>query len=116
MAELMHHGRQPRTVTLRDERDRRDSRHLCAYLDETGRLHIDGQDLGPRTGLMSDGGEYEWFEVIAAEDVPRLLRWLGANEHDDILDVLDKSWSGARSYDLERRLEQSDIPIQRHSF
>ena len=27
-----------RTVTLRDEKDGRDSRHLCAWLDERGNL------------------------------------------------------------------------------
>jgi hypothetical protein len=32
-------------VTLREEREGRDSRHLWAYLDETGHLHIDEQDL-----------------------------------------------------------------------
>jgi hypothetical protein len=40
----------PRTVTLRDEQDGRDSRHLCAWLDERGNLHIDraGSGAGDR--------------------------------------------------------------------
>ena len=34
---------------------------LWAYLDTLGRLHIDGQDLGPVTRLVSGDGEYEYF-------------------------------------------------------
>lgn len=37
-----------RIVTLRDEKVGSDRRHVEAYLDETGNLRIDGQDLGPR--------------------------------------------------------------------
>ncbi len=36
-----------RRVTLRDETSGLDRRHLWAYLDDGGSLHIDGQDLGP---------------------------------------------------------------------
>lgn len=54
----------PRTVTLRDEQDGQDSRHLRAWLDERGNLHIDGQDLGRATAVVSDDEEYEWFETI----------------------------------------------------
>ena len=58
-------------VTLRDERDGADRRHLAAYLDDEGDLHIDGQDLGPGTRMVSEDGEYEWFTTIAAADLPR---------------------------------------------
>jgi hypothetical protein len=103
-----------RTVTLREERDRRESRHLWAYLDETGALHIDGQDLGPGTAPMSDHGEYEWFQIIKTEHLPRLLGLLGGHPGDDILSLLEEKWSGARSYDLEKILRETAIPIERH--
>ena len=45
-----------RKVTLRDETDGPDRRHLEAYLDETDNLHIDGQDLGPSTSIVSGDG------------------------------------------------------------
>jgi hypothetical protein len=103
-----------RTVTLREGRDGRDSRHLWAYLDETGALHIDGQELGPGTAPMSDDGEYEWFQTIKAEHLPGLLGLLGGRPGDDVLSLLEEKWSGGRSYDLEKILREGAIPIERH--
>jgi len=104
---------QERTVTLREERQGRDSRHLWAYLDDQGCLHIDGQDLGPSTAIVSDDGEYEWFQTIKAEHLPRLIGLLGGKSGDDILELLKTNWSGARSYEFERLLRESDIPVER---
>jgi len=101
-----------KTVVLREERQGRDYRYLCAYLDAEGRLHIDGQDLGPGTAPVSSDGEYEWFQTIAAEHVPRVVALLDGHAGDDILEVL-RVWTGARSYELERRLRESDIPVER---
>jgi hypothetical protein len=101
-----------RIVSLRAEHDGPDSRFLDAYLDDDGNLNIDGQDLGPQTRPVSSDGEYEWFEVIRAAQVPALRRLLGANSDEDILDVLERSWSGERAADLERLLRESGIPIE----
>jgi hypothetical protein len=45
-----------RQVILRNERSGLDTRHLWAYLDDEGNLHIDGQDLGPATAPVSTSG------------------------------------------------------------
>ena len=58
-------------VVLRDERNGRDIRHLKAYLDDEGNLHVEGHDIGPGTAIISDDGEYEWFEKIAAGQVEK---------------------------------------------
>ena len=100
-----------RTVTLRHERTGRDVRWLGAYVDGAGTLHIDGQDLGPGTAIVSSDGEYEWFETIAAADVPRLVVALGGAPGDDVLDLLARDWTGPRSYDFERLLRESGIPV-----
>jgi hypothetical protein len=105
-----------RTVTLRDERGGSDRRNLWAYVDADGNLHIDGQDIGPGTAPVSDDGEYEWFQTIAAADVPRALALLGGDPGDDVLALLTRDWTGARSYDLERLLAESGIPIQRATW
>ena len=102
-----------RKVVLRAERDEVDSRFLEAYLDELGNLHIDGQDVGPGASLVSDDGEYEWFTTIAAADVPRLLLLLRGTSGDDVLDVLEHSWSGAGSYALEKLPRDTAFPLQR---
>lgn len=100
-------------MTLRSERNGADYRWLGAYVDDAGALHIDGQDLGPGTAPVSDDGEYEWFETIVAADVPRLVALLGGQPGDDVLDLLERDWTGLKAYDLERLLRQSDIPVQR---
>jgi len=100
-------------VVLRDEQEGRDSRHLWAYLDAEGALHIDGQDLGPGTAIVSDDGEYEWFQRIPSKDVPRLVAILGGNRGDNVLDVLEQNWTGGRSGELERLLRESDLEIER---
>lgn len=107
---------EPRTVRLRDERNARDSRILYAYLDEQGSLHIDGQDLGRSTTAVSGDGEYEWFQTIRSEHLPRLIRLLGGTSADNILDLLSASWSGDRSYALEQLLREGDVPVERFVY
>ena len=99
-----------RTVMLRKERAGADLRSLWAHMDEEGRLHIDGQDLGSGTATISPDGEYEWFKTFAAEDVPRIVALLGGSPDEDALDVLER-WSG-KSYDLEALLRDSGIPFE----
>ena len=103
-----------RKVTLRAERTGPDYRHLEAYVDDDGALHIDGQDLGPGTAIVSDDGEYEWFETIDAVHVPRLVVLLGGHPGDGVLDVLERDYTGAGSYELEKRLRESDVHVKRH--
>jgi len=108
--------RETRKVSLREERDGDDWRFLWAYVDAAGALHIDGQDLGPSTAIVSSDGEYEWFKTVAAADVPRVVALLGGQPGDDVLDLLERDFTGARSYDLEARLRASDIPIHLHTW
>jgi hypothetical protein len=103
-------------VVLRDERSGADRRNLWAYLDDEGNLHIDGQDLGPATALVSNDGEYEWFETISAEHLPQLLVLLGGAPGGELLDLLEERWSGPRSGDLESLLRECDIPIERFVY
>ncbi|MHB8394168.1 MAG: hypothetical protein ACYDC5_06635 [Candidatus Dormibacteria bacterium] len=102
-----------RNVTLRREQDGQDRRHLWAYLDTDGNLRIDGQDLGPKTAPVSDSGGYEFFQIVRAVDLPQLCVLLGAAPTADVLEVLEHEWSGARSYDLEKLLRESDLEIER---
>jgi hypothetical protein len=105
-----------RKVTLRSEHSGADSRYLWAYLDDDRNLHIEGQDLGPATAPVSADGEYEWFETIDSADVPRLVQRLGGEPGADVLELLEKRWSGKRSYDLEKLLREGDIPVKRFVY
>jgi hypothetical protein len=101
-----------RQVTLRDERSGLDRRHLWAYLDNEGTLHIDGQDLGPGTAPVSTDGEYERFEKISAHDLPPLLALMGAPSDADVLDVLERQWSGDKAGDLETLIRKSGLKVE----
>jgi hypothetical protein len=48
-----------RKVILRSEQRGENTFSSCACVDAEGNLHIDGQDLGPITALVSTNGEYE---------------------------------------------------------
>ena len=104
----MAHGR---VVRLRTGQG---GRYLDAWRDADGGLHLDGQDLGPPTAVVSPRGEVEWFSTIAGEDVPRLLELLDAPKDADILDVLEAHWRGERAAELEAKIRRSDIPVARH--
>ena len=101
-----------RTVALREERNGEDSRYLDARLEANGDLRISGQDLGPGTWPVNSDGEYEWVKVVPAEHVPALMRLLGAAADADVLDELAARWTGPGSYELERRIRESDIPVK----
>lgn len=107
--------RNQRKVTLRKVGGI-NARYLWAYLDNHGNLHIDGQDLGPATAMVSEDGEYEWFQVIDAADIPRVVRLLDGEPGTNILDLLKQKWTGAYADMLEQRLQQSDIPIKRSTW
>ena len=97
---------------LRDEVNGPDRRSLSARLDESGALIIAGQDLGPATAMISSDGEYEWSHTILAEDFPQLLAILDAPADPDVLDELEERWTGRMSYELERRIRESDLPAK----
>jgi hypothetical protein len=59
------------------------------------------------TSIVSSDGEYEWGRIICAEDLPSLGRLLSAPPDADILDVLERSWSGSMAGRLEERIRES---------
>ena len=101
-----------RTVLLREEHDGEDHRYLEPRLEPNGDMRISGQDIGPATAPVSPDGEYEWEKVIAEEHVPTLLALLGAPADADILDELAARWTGRGSYELERHIRESGIPVR----
>lgn len=102
-----------RTVTLRFEDDGEDFRRLTASVTREGALRVEGHDLGPGTAIVSPDGEYEWVTTVAAADIGRLVALLGGREGDNVLDVLERAYIGPGSYDFERMLRESDIPVER---
>lgn len=99
-----------RVAKLRSEIRGPDTRSLWARLNEHGDLLIEGQDLGPGTAPVSTDGEYEWVLIFRSKDVPQLRTLLEMPDDADLLTALEQSWSGDRSYELERRIRESDVP------
>jgi hypothetical protein len=102
-----------RTVQLLATQDGDNSRFLNARVNDDGSLVISGQDLGPATAMMSNDGEYEWAHTFPAESVPLLCKALGGNGRDDILDLLERSYTGNRSSELERVIGETRDTIPR---
>ena len=86
--------------------------NLWASRDDDGDLHLDGQDLGPVTLPVSPDGEYEYVTIIAAADVPRFVELAGGTPGHGVLGLLADRWSGPASFELERMLRASDIPVE----
>jgi hypothetical protein len=59
---------------------------------------------------VSPDGEYEWWRKIGSTDIPALIQALGGRPQEDILDVLEREATGARSYDLEQLLRDGTVP------
>ncbi|OBF41674.1 hypothetical protein A5724_04905 [Mycobacterium sp. ACS1612] len=103
----------PRHISLRSEhRDDGSWLNLDATLGDDGSLHINGQDFGPVTRMISSDGEYEYFYTIAAENVPALVIALGGEPGTDIIDLLAQRYRGDASYQLEREIRSSGIDYQ----
>ena len=49
---------------------------------------------GLGTAPVSDDGEYEWFETIAAAHLPRLVTLLGGADGENVLDLLARKYTG----------------------
>jgi hypothetical protein len=98
----------PRVVRLRSGED---GRYLSAYLDSDGRLHLDGEDFGPKVRLVTNRDSYEYEGTIEAEDVPRLCELLGGRPGEGILEVFARDWCEDRADDFERVLRESDIDV-----
>jgi hypothetical protein len=81
-------------------------------MDAEGALHLEGQDLGPGTAPVSTDGEYVWSHKIAAEHVPRLMELLGGEPDGDLLGLLAERYTGADSYELERVIRESGVPVE----
>jgi hypothetical protein len=102
----------PEIQLLKKKRADGSGLNIWAYLDSGGRLHIDGQDLGPVTKSVSSDGECEYFYTIPAEDIPALVKVLGGKAGGNVLDVLKQKWSGRKSYKLGELLEKSQIRLK----
>ncbi|WP_142392578.1 hypothetical protein [Mycobacterium sp. 3519A] len=100
----------PRHINLRSEhRDDGSWLNLDATLGDDGSLHINGQDFGPVTRMISSDGEYEYFYTIAAANVPALVAALGGEPGTDVIDMLAQRYSGDASYQLEREIRSSGV-------
>jgi len=102
-------------VVLRNAEDAGGTRHLEARMSEDSNLIIEGQDLGKGvSGVFGEGiSEYEWNYLIEKENIPLLIKALGGEEGDDILELIADRCTGESAQSLEKVIRDNNIP---HEF
>ncbi len=105
-----------RTVTLRDLQTGPNRVIDIARIDAEGNFRLEGHDLGPGTSMVSDDGEYEWIYVVAGADIPRLIEFLGGAGSDDLLDLLERDWTGSKAGELGAKLRASGLKFSFSSW
>lgn len=75
-------------VTLIEGDDGSGYRRLTARLHQSGDVVFEGHDLGGATRELLGAYEYEYSIVVKAADVPMMVRALGGNPGDDVLQLL----------------------------
>jgi hypothetical protein len=90
-----------RRVVLRNTTGPEGLRHLDARVGARGDVVIEGQDLGSGVEEIFGAREYEWTWTVAAADVPALVRALGGDEGDDVLNLLGALYSDPRHPGIE---------------
>ena len=100
-------------VVLRNQRDEYGLRYLDATLNENGDIVIEGQDLGKGVEEAFSSSEYEWTWTIKSNHIHLLKKALGGT--NDILDALEKEYSGLNASKLYEFLENNKIPIESYS-
>jgi hypothetical protein len=105
----------PALVTLREERSGRDVRRLWASVTAAGDLLIEGQDLGPGVEAFWGEGqsEYEWCLTVRAANLPALLKALGGQPGDSVLQLLSARFTEDEQCASPRFLQQHDV---KHEF
>jgi hypothetical protein len=89
-----------RRVVLIDGHDRfgASCRHV-AYIDNAGNLVLEGQDAGESVEAFWGDLDYEYWRVVHAEHVPRVLLELLKDRFDDSVKFSD--WLRAKGIDYE---------------
>ena len=57
-----------------------------------------------------DFSEYEWVNTIKKKDIHLLIKALGGNQDDNILELIKKKCTGENCIDLEGLISDQDIP------
>ena len=90
-------------VVLRDSKDSDGIRYLGASLKSNGDLIINGHDLGSGVSKIfgSDFNEYEWNYTVDSKNLSLLIKELGGNEKDHILQLIREKCTGMKAINLE---------------
>ena len=84
-------------------------RNLSCRFNDDGDFLIEGHDIG-------DDSEYEWVTSVKASDVPGLIKFLGNEEDDDLMKIIERDWVVREGQALERLIRLSVIPSDFWSY
>jgi hypothetical protein len=102
-------GHAVRRVVLQDAHDDRGTMFEAAQMENDGTLRVVGHDTGSRVSEVFGAGitSYEWVYVVPPGRVTALIRALGAEQDNDVLDALASYYQqhGGRLSELLRSRE-----------
>ncbi len=83
---------------------------LRASINEDNDLVIEGQDFSSLSEDIFGDEEYEYSITINCKDLPFLRQVLKIGDSEDLLDFLEANYSGEKSFEFERLLQNSRVP------
>lgn len=107
----------PREVLMRRDNDGDTLSQLKATCTSDGDLHLYGSTTSSSyVEYMYGDSDYEYTKTVRRAHIPDLLEALGEDRRADIIEVILGKWCGPEaSYDFERRMTESGIPVERWS-
>jgi hypothetical protein len=101
------------TIVLREQEDADGTRYLDATIDKTGRLVLEGQDVGNGVERAFGEGyrEYEWRWTVPVSELPAAIEALGGEPGESPLAVAAR-WIEAHGTDPGVALKAAKVRIE----
>lgn len=99
-------------VCLRKEEKSNERHELQAGYSDDGDLVLYGSDSCQAARVFMGSYDHEYQKIIKKNDICKFLRILNIAQEEDILNYLLANWSGHKSYELERILDNKKIPYE----
>ena len=86
--------------------------YLSIELKENGDLFLDGWDVTPVAKDFYGDSEYEYTKTIKNQDLHYLKIAFNVVNGKDILEFLEENFSGEKSFEFERLLNENNVPFE----
>jgi hypothetical protein len=73
---------------------------------------LDGLDVTPVAEDFFGNSELEYTKTIKSQDLPNLRIAFQIPERIDIIEFLENNFSGEKSFEFERLLDEKNVPFE----